>query len=55
LAQHLKTFLFTDGPITEIEQVEIQGTEDGGADSAPGGPSSDGSLGIGSLRPGAPK
>ena len=45
-AQHLKTFLFTEGPITEIEA-----TLDGaGAAEADGG-SSDGSLGIGSLRP----
>ena len=44
-AQHLKTFLFTDGPITAIEQVEIHG-----ASSEPGGPAADGSLGIGSLR-----
>jgi ferritin-like protein len=48
-AQHLKTFLFTDGPITGIEQAEIHG---GGA-GAPGDadvPAADGSLGIGSLR-----
>src|SRR6187455_1256981 len=51
-AEHLKTFLFTDGPITEIEAVVVHG-EGGGK---PGGPSeagsvaTDGSLGIGSLR-----
>ena len=46
-AQHLKTFLFTDGPITEIE-AEM---EQGGASGESGdGMSSDGSLGIGSLR-----
>lgn len=52
-AQHLKTFLFTDGPITAIEQVEIHGAGNGGAGSGggePGGPAADGSLGIGSLR-----
>ena len=45
-SQHLKTFLFTDGPITEIE-AEMTG--DGGAEGDPP-TSSDGSLGIGSLR-----
>ena len=48
-AQHLKTFLFTDGPITGIEQVEIHGAGPG-AGSDPSGPAADGSLGIGSLR-----
>ena len=48
-AQHLKTFLFTDGPITGIEQVEIHGAGLG-AGSEPSGPAADGSLGIGSLR-----
>jgi ferritin-like protein len=43
-AQHLKTFLFTEGPITEIEADMVKG--DGAADSV----SQDGSLGIGSLR-----
>ena len=48
-ARHLKTFLFTDGPITEIEQEEIHGAGAGDAatDAASAG---DGSLGIGSLR-----
>jgi ferritin-like protein len=46
-AQHLKTFLFTEGPVTEIEATMDQaGGEDGG-----GSGGSDGSLGIGSLRP----
>jgi len=40
LDEHLKTFLFTDGPVTGIEAAN--GTEVAG---------SDGSLGIGSLRP----
>ena len=44
LSQHLKTFLFTNGPITEIEaEMENGDGEDAGG-------SSDGSLGIGSLR-----
>ena len=47
-AQHLKTFLFTDGPITEIEAEMEQGGASGGGDK--GGSSADGSLGIGSLR-----
>ena len=54
-AEHLKTFLFTDGPITGIEQVEIHGAGPG-AGSEPSGPAADGSLGIGSLRgTGVPK
>ncbi|MGZ5904805.1 MAG: encapsulin-associated ferritin-like protein [Reyranella sp.] len=47
LSQHLKTFLFTDGPITEIETEMVQGGTSGKSDD---GMSSDGSLGIGSLR-----
>ena len=43
-AEHLKTFLFTDGPITEIEADMVKG--DGAGESV----SQDGSLGIGSLR-----
>jgi ferritin-like protein len=51
LAQHLRTYLFTEAPVTEIETVVEHG---GGAEPAA---ASDGSLGIGSLRPstGAPK
>src|ERR1051325_4912361 len=44
LHEHLKTFLFTDGPITQIEKAMTAGEEEGAAPS-------DGSLGIGSLRP----
>jgi ferritin-like protein len=44
LSQHLKTFLFSEGPITGIEAA----MGDGG-DKA-GGSGADGSLGIGSLR-----
>jgi ferritin-like protein len=43
-AEHLKTFLFTDGPITAIEKAMP-----GGEEESPAPP--DGSLGIGSLRP----
>lgn len=46
-AEHLKTFLFSEGPITGIEATMIHGT---GAGDAGDGPSPDGSLGIGSLR-----
>jgi uncharacterized protein len=46
LSDHLKTYLFTDAPITEIERV----SEEAGNDAS----EPDGSLGIGSLR-GAPK
>lgn len=45
MAEHLKTFLFTEGPITKIEA-----TMDKGGGKEDGGASSDGSLGIGSLR-----
>lgn len=44
LDEHLKTFLFTEGPITGIEKAMNAGTE-----NAPR--TDDGSLGIGSLRP----
>ena len=53
-AEHLKTFLFSDGPITGIEAEAIHGEGGGGGDE--GGASTDGSLGIGSLRgTGVPK
>lgn len=44
LDEHLRTFLFTKGPITEIEKNMTSG-EEAGSDAP-----SDGSLGIGSLR-----
>ena len=44
LDEHLKTFLFTEGPLTAIEKAMP-----GGKEESP--PPSDGSLGIGSLRP----
>jgi ferritin-like protein len=51
-AQHLRTFLFTEGPITEIEAEMVHGEGGGeteGAGEAAAAPNS-GSLGIGSLR-----
>ena len=48
LSQHLKTFLFSQGPITGIEAT-MEGS-DMGSDSGSSGASDDGSLGIGSLR-----
>jgi ferritin-like protein len=51
LDEHMKTYLFTTLPITEVEKVATQG---GGGESAgeaaAGDTMSDGSLGIGSLR-----
>jgi ferritin-like protein len=44
LDQQLRTYLFTDKPVLEVEE-----SAEGGEDSAP----QDGSLGIGSLREGA--
>ena len=44
LNQHLRTYLFTEAPVTEIETAAIEG---GGGEPAA---SSDGSLDIGSLR-----
>lgn len=44
--EHLKTYLFTEAPITEIEESE----EEEGAEATP--PGRDESLGIGSLKAG---
>ncbi len=46
LSAHLRTYLFTEGPITGIE-AQAEGTADGAGNAAVTG---DGSLGIGSLR-----
>ena len=46
LSQHLKTFLFTEGPITGIEAT----MDEKGAGDVGGAADTDGSLGIGSLR-----
>ena len=56
-AEHLKTFLFTEGSITGVEEVAIHGGGNGeGGGGEASAPSSDGSLGIGSLRgTGVPK
>ena len=56
LDEHLKTFLFSAGPITGIEAEMIHG-EGGGGESGESNTSvADGSLGIGSLRgTGVPK
>ena len=48
LSKHLKTFLFTAEPITEIEVEMTEG--DGPTGAGEPGPTDDGSLGIGSLR-----
>jgi len=45
LNEHLRTYLFKDAPVTEIEN---EATGGGGGEDAAG--SSDGSLGIGSLK-----
>jgi ferritin-like protein len=47
-SHHLKTYLFTKGALTEIEAVAEHG---GGDDGGMSGSGSEGSLGIGSLRP----
>jgi ferritin-like protein len=47
LSQHLETYLFTQGSITEIE---VEAEHGGGGAANGGGASEDGSLGIGSLR-----
>jgi hypothetical protein len=55
-AEHLKTFLFTEGSITGVEDVAIHGGGNGEGGGDASAPSSDGSLGIGSLRgTGVPK
>jgi ferritin-like protein len=59
-AEHLKTFLFSDGPITGMEAEMIHGEGGGGGGEEKGGESNtsvaEGSLGIGSLRgTGVPK
>ena len=49
LDAHLRTYLFTTEPVTEIE-AEAEGAGAGGSEGAPAGISSAGSLGIGSLK-----
>ena len=50
VAQHLKTFLFSGGPITEIEAEVVHGAGSGEEEGGEPAAASDGSLGIGSLR-----
>ncbi len=47
LDRHMRTYLFTDAPITEIEA----GAETAGDGSAGGGSSGDGDLGLGGRGP----
>jgi ferritin-like protein len=47
--EHLKTYLFTEGPLTAIE-ADAKGEEGGAGDAGSEAPAKDGSLGIGSLR-----
>jgi len=48
LDRHLRTYLFTTEPVTEIEHEAEGGS--GGAEGAPGATDTSGSLGIGSLK-----
>ncbi len=50
--EHLRTYLFTEGNILEIEEADTGGSGrgDGAGPEAPAAPRADGSLGIGSLR-----
>jgi ferritin-like protein len=47
LDKHLRTYLFTDAPITEIE---VEAEPGAGADTGDGPRPADGSLGIGGLK-----
>ena len=47
LNEHLRTFLFTEGPLTAVETA----MKEAGGDGEEPASSADGSLGIGSLRP----
>ena len=47
LDQHLRTYLFTEAPVTEIEVEAEHGAD---AESGPGPRPADGSLGIGGLK-----
>ena len=52
--QHIRTYLFSQGPITQVEEKATGGAHEKGtaeASSARGGPPGSGVLGIGSLRP----
>jgi hypothetical protein len=47
LDQHLRTYLFTEAPVTEIE---VEAEHDADAEPGPGPRPADGSLGIGGLK-----
>src|SRR3954471_15022621 len=49
LDKHLRTYLFTDAPVTEVE-VEVAAEHGADADPGPGPRPADGSLGIGGLK-----
>jgi ferritin-like protein len=50
LDEHLRTYLFTEGSILDIEVAAEHGGGEGGEESAGGSGPADSSLGIGSLR-----
>jgi uncharacterized protein len=51
LARHLRTYLFTTEPVTEIQaEAEAGGGGDAATPPADAGPAGSGSLGIGSLK-----
>ncbi len=47
--EHLRTYLFTEGPIVELEEEATSGHEDGAGGAPPAGSDANG-LGIGSLK-----
>lgn len=49
-AEHLGTYLYSEGPITEVEESTKQGAAAASAGGAPAGNSGGSSLGIGSLK-----
>ena len=49
-AEHLGTYLYSEGPITAVEEATKAGGEGSGGGEAPAEGSSAGSLGIGSLK-----
>lgn len=48
--KQLRTYLFTDLPVTEVEDASMEGGATGGDGDTDGVGGSDGSLGIGSLK-----
>lgn len=49
-AEHLATYLYSKGPITDVEKSTKEGGASASGAKAPGGRSRDESLGIGSLK-----